>query len=213
MCRAIPFGIGLLLTFAPGADPASAQTRNRFAIGANITSRMASDESSIGNTHIGLQWRIGHSDTGWGWKYGLNWFTTRLDKPIGGRTVELGELHVRPIMGGYGYTHTIRHTAIAMNLLGGYAFGGFRLDDGAKALYRAYYGPQRDVETHAGNTFVLKPEVSVWRDLSKKVGLHASVGYMFARPDVTVESAAGIERHHVRADVLQLTIGAVYSIF
>jgi hypothetical protein len=194
------------------AADAQAQTVNRFALGPNVTSQIAPDADSRGNTHIGLQWRIGHGDEGWGWKYGLNWYSTRIDGLVAGRTLEIGELHVRPIMAGYGYTRVLRKTAVSANLLAGYAFGGFSLDAGARALYRAIDGTQ-DVDTHAGNTFVLKPEISAWRDLSRKVGLHAGVGYMVARPELSVATAAGLERRRVRADMLQLKIGAVYSIF
>jgi hypothetical protein len=57
------------------------------------------------------------------------------------------------------------------------------------------------------------PEVSMWRDLNEKVGLNVSVGYMFARPEVSVETAAGTFHHSVHADMVRLKVGAVYSIF
>ena len=41
-----------------------------------------------------------------------------------------------------------------------------------------------DVE--ASSAFVVKPEVSTWFDVARKVGINVSVGYMFARPNVTV---------------------------
>jgi hypothetical protein len=205
----------LLVTFVlviAGARAGAAQTGNRFALGANLTSRFASAPENLGQTHVGLQWRIGHGGGGWGWKYGLNWYSVRLDRPVGGRVVELGELHVRPFMAGYGYTRTIHNTAISANLLGGFAFSGFSLDDRADAVYQTVYGVDR-ISTRASNTFVLKPELSAWHDMGRKVGLHASIGYMIARPDVEVDTGLAVERHHVRADVLQLKIGVVYSIF
>ena len=202
----------VIVALAAAAD-VHAQSVNRFALGANVTTRVAPDESTDGKgTHIGLQWRIGHSEQGWGFKYGLNWYSTRIDGLFQGRTIELGELHVRPLMAGYGYTRMFGKTAVSANLLGGYAFGGFSLDQGANALYSAVSGG-REVDTNAGNTFVLKPELSAWRDMSEKIGLHANIGYMFARPTVSIETPAGVERTHVRADMLQFKVGVVYSIF
>lgn len=208
--RRAVIGVAAMAALVPAA--ATAQTSNRFALGANVTSRLATDVDSAGNTHIGLQWRLGHSDQGWGFKYGLNWYSTRIDGTISGRDVQLGEVHIRPLMAGYGYTHTVRRTAVSLNLLGGYAFSGFSLDEGASALYRAISGA-RDVETRTANTFVVKPELSMWRDMNRKVGLHASAGYMIARPEVAVVTPTGLERHAVRADMLQLKLGVVYSLF
>ena len=50
-------------------------------------------------------------------------------------------------------------------------------------------------------------------DVSKKIGLHGSVGYMVARPQVTVSSTLGDDKRRVRADMWQLKIGMAYSIF
>ncbi len=63
------------------------------------------------------------------------------------------------------------------------------------------------------NTIVVKPELSLWRDLSEKMGLRASVGYMVARPQITVSSTAGVDKRRVNADMLMFKVGVVYSIF
>lgn len=60
---------------------------------------------------------------------------------------------------------------------------------------------------------MLKPEVQAWVDLSRKVGLNISLGYMIARPDVTVSSSLGRDTRAIRADVLMFKVGAVYSVF
>ena len=39
-----------------------------------------------------------HSKNGWGWRYGLSWFSTDIDRSIGGSNTELGQLRVRPFM-------------------------------------------------------------------------------------------------------------------
>lgn len=194
------------------APDASAQTANRVAVGVNVSSRLASAPENRGSTHVGFQWRLGHSDQGWGWKYGLNWYSTHVDGSVDGRSLEIGELHVRPIMAGYGYTHVVGGTAISTNLLAGFSFNTFSLDERAGALYRDATA-SRDVSTGARNTFVLYPEMTVWRDLNRKVGVQFSAGYMFARPDVTVKTTGGTYRHSIRADVLRIKVGAVYSVF
>src|SRR5207237_1549599 len=96
--------------------------------GGNVTSHVPGEATAHGSSGVGLLWRFGHSSTGWGWTYGLNWFSTDLDRSIGGRDTELGELRVRPFMGGYGYTLVFGPAAVSANLLGGYAFTSFRLE-------------------------------------------------------------------------------------
>src|SRR4051812_31097134 len=207
------WGVAALVAVGAGTAGAQGTKLPRVALGANITSRLAGGNDVGGSTHPGFEWRIGEGGPGWGWKFGLNWFSAHIDRPLGGTTVELGELHVRPLLGGYGYTHIVRNFAISYNLLGGYAFGKFEIDEGAKALFQSYYGHEREVQTRARNTFVLKPEVSAWRNLTRKVSLHTAVSYVVARPEVTLETAAGVDTRRIRADMLQLKIGAVYSIF
>jgi hypothetical protein len=178
-----------------------------------VTSRVAGGADVAGSTHVGFEWRLGQSEPGWGWKFALNWFSADIERTVAGQNVQLGELHVRPVMGGYGYTQIFGKTAVSYNMLGGYAFGKFDGDDGAQALYRSLYGQQSDIKMRAHNTFALKPEISAWRELTEKVGLHAAVAYVIARPVVSIESPAGIDRRTLRADMLQLKIGVVYRVF
>ena len=68
-------------------------------------------------------------------------------------------------------------------------------------------------EANATNTFVFKPEVGVWYDLTKKVYVNVNAGYMMARPDVEIVTAAGRDVRTARADQFVLKVGVVYSIF
>ena len=68
-------------------------------------------------------------------------------------------------------------------------------------------------EANATNTLVVKPEIGVWYDVNKKVGVNVNAGYMVARPDVTVVTDAGTDFRTARADQFILKVGVVYSIF
>jgi hypothetical protein len=82
----------------------------------------------------------------------------------------------------------------------------------ANDAYRDRLGA-RTITADASNTLVLKPEVSVWRDLSEKIGVRASVGYLIARPHIAVRSTLGEDKRRVNADMLMFKVGMVYSIF
>src|SRR3954465_4474963 len=86
------------------ASSADAQEKNSLAVGGGFTFRGASDETAHGDPSVGLRMRFGHSDPGWGWQFGLGWYSTNFDREIGGRSIETGELKLRPIVAGYGYT-------------------------------------------------------------------------------------------------------------
>jgi hypothetical protein len=195
---------------------ASAQSDNTFAIGGEFkikTSDRASQEDyARGQLGPGLLWRFKPAERGWGFHWGLNWYAVKLERPIGGAVTDLGELHVRPVMAGYGYTYMIRRYSITADVLGGYAIGSIGVSPAAVDAYRRTLAVPT-VSASATNTLVLKPEIGVWYDVNRKVGVNVNAGYMMARPDVSIETAAGVDRRKARADQFVLKAGVVYSIF
>ncbi|HEY7172556.1 MAG TPA: hypothetical protein VH417_17005 [Vicinamibacterales bacterium] len=212
MSRGALVACGIVAAVVVLAEDADAQITNRLALGANFNTAIAAAPDNTSASHVGFQWRLGHSEGGWGWRFGFNWYSTDIGARVVDSPVELGELHVRPIMIGYGYTHKVRRVAMSANLLAGYAFNKFSLGDRASAVYRVATGNQ-PVSSGAQNTVVVFPELSMWRDINRRVGLNVSVGYMFARPEVSVETTGGTYHHSVRADTVRIKVGAVYSIF
>lgn len=207
--------LALILLLSP-ISRAYGQSENRFAIGGEFkvktSDRSSQEDYARGQLGPGLIWRVKHTKPGWGFHWGLNWYAVKVERPIGGTATELGELHVRPVMAGYGYTRVIRRYSITADVLGGYAIGSIGLDQPAIDAYRRTLGVPT-ASASASNTFVLKPEVGVWYDVNKKVGVNVNAGYMMARPDVTVVTSAGTDFRTARADQFILKIGVVYSIF
>src|SRR3954470_22814596 len=201
--------LGLLV-----ASPAAlgAQTGGKFAVGADLSTRVATSRDADGRIGVGLLWRIGHAKTGWGWHWGLSWISTNLTEEIGGTTIEFGELHVRPVMAGYGYTRVFGRTAVTAQLIGGYAFTTMSLTPAARIAFRERLGADA-VTAKASNTVAFKPEVSAWRNINRRIGVRISAGYLVARPHVTTTSTAGRNERIVRADMLMFKAGVVYSIF
>lgn len=204
------------ICIALGAEAAIAQENNKFAIGGEFTvrtsDRASKQDYAHGDLGPGLLWRFGRGSEGWGFHWGLNWYAVHIDRLIGDSSLELGELHIRPFMAGWGYTHHLRRTSITADVLGGYAIGSVGLAPGAVEAYERRLGA-RSVTAESSNTFVLKPEIGVWYDLNKRFGLNVNAGYMFARPDVVVSSSVGLDKRKVRADQFILKVGVVYSIF
>ena len=191
---------------------AFAQVGNKIAVGVATTTRLTDNAAADGAFEIGVQWRILHDRPGWGFQYdAINWFNTDIHQTVAGQLIQMGDLRIRPILAGYGYTWTRPRLAITADLIGGLAINSFKLEPAADARYQALGA--RGLDADAGNTFVAKPEVHVWIDLSEKFGLKVTGGYIFARPTVTIRSTLGDDVRQINADTVMINVGLVYRIF
>jgi hypothetical protein len=194
------------------ATLARAQDDNVLAVGASVTGRIAPTNDVAGSTSFGLAWRFGHSDPGWGVATGLGWFATDISQPVGGASTELGELHVRPFLAGYGYTYRTGRTAVSAELLSGYAFVSLHQSRTAADVYRDRLGADLQ-NVRSSNAFVIRPQVNVWVDVSRTIGLNVSTGYSVVRPKLTVQTSLGEEEARFRADMIFVSAGIVYKLF
>lgn len=183
-----------------------------MAVGGSVSAKQGADERTIGHISPGPVLRIGRGCTGWGVQTGLGWFSADLEQPLGSAMAGFGELKIRPVMAGYGYSHRVGVATVTGKLMLGYAVNAFEMRQAYEDGYRALHGAQ-GVTTDVSNTVVLKPEVSSWIDMGPKVSLNISAGYAIARPEVTISSSAGKDRRPIRADMLSITVGVVYRLF
>jgi len=208
-------GLALVIAAATAA-PAAAQTETRFALGADFlvaaSTHSSTQDGASAVFTVEPLWRFGDFEAGWGPKFGLNWYAVDIERPVGGTATTLGEVHIRPIMGGYGYTWLRGRNAISTGVLAGYAFSSMSLADGTADAYQSRTGVGI-TDADASNTFVLRPEIDFWHDINHLFGLNVNVGYIIARPDVTITTTTGIDRRTARADQFQVRVGLVYSIF
>lgn len=192
---------------------AHAQTETRVAVGAALGVRASGRADATGAVRPVLLWRLGHGTPGWGFRYGFNWFSSDLERAVDGRPAAFGHLNVRPILLGYGYHFAVTpRLSISPNLKAGYAFSAFSMRRDFSDRYEAALGAQR-VSADVHNTFVLKPEVSAWVDVSRKIGINVTAGYMIAHPKLSLSSSAGTDLRRIDADMFMMKVGAVYSVF
>jgi hypothetical protein len=195
------------------ATEAHAQVDNRLALGMSVTNRIANSPGTSNDSDVGFELRIGHERPGWGWAYAFfGWFDLGVRRSGTSLDADLGNLRMRPVMAGYGYTRVRGRATVTADLVGGYSFNSLTLAPSAAADYQARTGA-RNVDGQASNAFTLKPEVQIWYDLSDRFGLRVTGGYLFARPSVTISSTLGDDIRPVHADVFLVTVGVVYSIF
>ena len=200
------------MAFLTPVRTANAQTKNRVAVGVNIAAKMATDDDARGTYGPGFTWRFGTSKEGWKLKYGLNWYRADIDRDIAGEVQAFGKLRLRPITVGYGYTHMMGRTSISANLVGGYSFNSFTAHDTAVSALRSSLAASTIV-ADVSNGFLLKPEISLWRNVSQKIGVNFNVGYVISRPFLTLEADGVQDRRRFNADAMAVSMGVVYSVF
>jgi len=202
---------GVLVALVSWPVVAHGQIDNRLAVGGGITTRIAGSSAAAASSNPGFELRIGHESEGWGWAYSFfSWFDTDIQQPPAISASDLGRLRVRPIMFGYGYTKIRGRAALTTDVVGGYAFNSFHLDPSTIADYQRRAAS--DVHGEATNMFVVKPELTMWYDLNRRIGIKVNGGYLVARPSVTIVSTLGRDARSIRADTFLITIGVVYSI-
>jgi len=120
---------------------------------------------------------------------------------IGGFQAGWGDsarLKVRAYMAGPAYRFERRRLAGSVSMLAGYAFTRLEAAPAGQRLR---------------NTLAWQPSVSLWYDLSESLGLHASVGYLLARPSLAVDGPYGTTTSRIRADAMVLRVGVAYTVF
>lgn len=196
----------------PGAsrEMPAGPLKGRFLVGANTSI------AATPNVDLGSSWKISPfirntpRRAGWGPSFGLNWYTGDIRVTVDGEKVTLGEVKVRPVMGGLSYA-IIRGRAITnLSFVGGYAFNHARvtyaLPEGTSASMRI------------GNAWVVRPNVGLTYALKPRLALVGGAGYVFSKPSLTIDiDRAGQPRQTVsgryRSDYFVATAGLAFSVF
>jgi hypothetical protein len=200
-----------LVMLAGSSLPASAQTDSTLSLGGGVAHYHPIDDDAHDSTGFAIVYRFGRPE-GWRPAVGFNWFTTRFDTHVGDTTVPLGDLRVRPIMGGYGYTVHRGRLRVTASAIGGIAFNSFEPENAARIAYADSLNRVL-LDVRASNSFAARGEVVTWYDLNAKFGLMAVVGYITARPNIDIVTDAGTERRRLTADSLKFQVGVGYAIF
>ena len=204
-CVLVPF---VLLVCLPTG--AASQTGAMLAGGGGVATYRAVDDMAHDSIGFALIYRIGRPQ-GFRPTFGFNWYSVAFDGLVGGDRVDLGDVRIRPVMGGYGYWWNRGRVTAAATLVGGVAFNTFDTSDAARIAY-----DRRDqllLRIDASHGLAARGELGLWFDLSDKIGLLGSVGYVAARPKVEIVTAAARDSMRLRADAVKLQFGVVYAPF
>ena len=184
--------------------------KGRFLVGASTSF------AATPNVDLGSSWKISPfirntpRRSGWGPSFGLSWYTGDIRVNVDGTKVMLGEVKVRPVMGGVSYAIIRGRSITSLSLVGGYAFNRARV---------TYALPEGTIASmRIGNAWVVRPNVGLTFALRPRLALAGGVGYVFSKPRITIDiDRAGQPRETVngryRSDYVVATVGLAFSIF
>ena len=133
----------------------------------------------------------------------FNWTNAAIaDSPTG--LPALATVRIRPVMAGVQYGFTRGRLGAGASVVAGYAFNSLDIDETVAGAGRA---------VGVGNSFVWRPGVTLWYDVTQRIGINLFGGYLFTRPKVTFVSDTAVVTHRLRANAVVISVGMAYWIF
>jgi len=146
---------------------------------------------------------------GFGATIGYGTQSFRVNGAPGNPAERLGTLGLRTISAGVFYARRPGRFELSVGFSGGYGFGTFKLTDDARDTFGR--NGVFDVRPEATNAWVIKPNASLWHNLTSRIALNLSGAYVTARPRVQI--SGGLPARTVDASAVQLSTGIGIKIF
>jgi hypothetical protein len=208
----------LLLPVAPkptypagdGTEKGTSFLKGRFLIGVNLTHSLTPEDDLGSHWSVSPVIRNTPRRLGWGPSFGLSGYRGDIVAPVNGQRTTIGEIKIRPLMGGISYSIGGGRLRTSFSLVGGYAF--------TSAKVTAVLPAGTEVTVDITDAWVVRPNVGVTYALTRRLALIGSVGYVYTNPTIVV----GISRQgqapsrlsgSFRSDYVSITVGTAVSIF
>lgn len=200
----------VISTAARADDPVDTAVAHMGA-GAGIS--FIEPSSSSGHSSQGVvflyHWHSFHS--GWGPSFGLDWHSTDYNQTLGPVTAVLGTLQTRALLVGYGHTKRFKHFTTSANLNGGYSFNGYSENFGARPIFAS--GGTQLVGVGVDNSWVARPDVSVWYDVFSHIAVGVSAAYLWSRPNMQIATSTSFNTQRLNADAFEFTVGVAVGVW
>jgi hypothetical protein len=173
--------------------------------------RPGGDADSSEGIVVAYRWHSFHSH--WGPTFGLDWHTADFHQSVGPVDAPLGSIRMRALLAGFGTTQRISSRfTVSGNVFGGYSFNSLTADSGLGLAYARTGVSLAGVSVN--NSAVAKPEVAIWYDFFRHVGVGVSAAYVFTRPDETITTAGGQVQHRsINGDTWEFSTGVVVGVW
>jgi len=207
-----PLPVAPLSTYPVGTvqETPGSFLKGRFLLGVNVTHSLTPDQALGSHWSLSPVIRNTPRRLGWGPSFGLSGYTGNIVVPVDGRQTTIGEMKIRPLMGGISYSIGGGRLRTSFSLVGGYAFTSAKVTTALPA------GTAATIDVT--DAWVVRPNVGVTYALMKRLALIGSVGYVYTNPTITVSVSQqgqplGRLSGTFRSDYVSITVGTAVSIF
>lgn len=181
----VPDGSPPVCTAADGEEHIAVRSHYVDAgvqLGATIP---GSDDVDAAHFHAGVTFRVTRPH-GWGAVIDIGPQSFRIAGEAGAERVRMGDLRLWAFMGGIARTGIFGRSEATLGISGGYGIGGFDPSLAARDAYGrlGLFGLEGD----ASNAWLVKPQASLWHNLSDRWAATVSASYMFGRSTVQLTS-------------------------
>jgi hypothetical protein len=181
-----------------------ANTARRAGIGGSVGGIFPFDDDVTVGSAYGVNAGLAPAP-GFGPTLGFGWYTGDLTVSRITGNAEVGDLRVRPLMAGVGYTWVTGKLATGVSINAGISFNSIRLND----RYRTFFGPGTEVRVDASNSFAARPQLRFEYAVARKVGVYTSLGYFFTKFDNVIETPIGRFENEWDASSFNIFVGAM----
>lgn len=195
---------------ATAQEPAGSFLKGRFLLGVNVTRSLTPDQDLGSHWSISPVIRNTPRRLGWGPSFGFSGFKGDIVAPVNGQSTTIGEIRIRPLMGGISYSIGDGPLRTSFGLVGGYAFTS------AEVTTALPSGTAATIDIT--NAWVIRPNVGLTYALTRRLAIVGSVGYVYTSPTITVtvnqqDQAPRRFSGIFRSDHVSVTVGTAVSIF
>jgi hypothetical protein len=191
--------------YRPSREGGVAEPEERWpqllAVGGSIGISRPRD-SSIGDSLSGGPVLAIRPRSGFGFGLAFGWFRGDLLTEDG--QASFGTLHVRPVLGGLGYTFARDRASATLSLLAGPAFNSFTVNAELGSELKA---------VDVGNSLAVRAGVGLAYRVNRRFSLTGFAGYEATRPRVTFVNGPTVFTRSVSADTIVVNAGLVYWVF
>ena len=180
------------------------ETVKRVGIGGSVGGIFPIDDDVSAGRAFGISFGLA-PEAGFGPTIGFGWYDGDLTLSGVSGDAEVGDLRVRPLMAGVGYTWVKDRVAMGVSFNAGISFNSIRLND----QYRTFFGPGTEVRVDASNSFAARPQLRVEYAVARKVGVYSSAGYFFTEFDNVIDTPIGRFENEWDASSFNLFVGVM----
>ena len=200
----------------PAAAPPAAAPSTRPFLDGRFMIGVSGSHVLTPDSDLGQRWSLSpvirNTPRRYGWSpvVGLNWYKGDIAVPVNGQQTVVGELKLRPVMAGIGYSIGRGPTRTTIGLVGGYAFNSAVVSQDLPA--------DTSVSISVGNAWVVRPSVTLTYALTRRLAIVSSVGYVYMDPTIRVSvnshgQHTSLALDHYRSDYINFTLGTAFSVF